>query len=635
VPAFLSPLFLLGAAAAAIPIVLHLLKREPELRVKFAAVKLIMSAPVEQAARRRLREWLLLALRVAALVLLSLAFARPFFEEDPSAASSGVTVVALDTSLSLSAPGRMDRARALAREAIGRAPAGDDVAIVAFADVAQVVALPSADRGLALAAIDRAAAGLGATRYRAGLTAAADLIGAHGGDSARIVVVTDLQESGWDADDRVSMPAFVDLQVLDVGPLATNLAVTRVRPASDDRVVATIRNAGPEPRTVRVRLAVDDVETGETVASIGAQQSAEVTLAGVAGSTAAVSLDDSDGLVADNVRHLVLDTSATPSVLVVTANGDLAREAFYVQQALLAEGTSGAAYNVEGVGAEGLSSWNAVQIDDYSTVILMSTRGLDRQGRELLADFIRRNGSLFVAVGPGVDGEVAADTLGRVLAITVSPDSGSPDAAGGARTLTPADARHPVLRKLGAAGSTLGLVAFQRVANVDGATCQVLARFTTGESALVDCASGGGHALVFASDLNHAWNDFPRHATFVPFLHEVVAYLTGGRTRVGEYLIGNVPPGVEPEPGIATLPPRTSGGTPRLVAVNVDPDESDPARLSADQFQTAVTRSAGASIAQGPAKAQEQEAGQPIWRYALMLMMGMLVMESFVGIRTA
>ena len=33
---FLSPLFLIGAAAAAIPIALHLLKREPEARVQFA-----------------------------------------------------------------------------------------------------------------------------------------------------------------------------------------------------------------------------------------------------------------------------------------------------------------------------------------------------------------------------------------------------------------------------------------------------------------------------------------------------------------------------------------------------------------------------------------------------------------------
>ena len=70
---FLSPLFLVGAGAAAVPIVLHLLKREPVPRVKFAAVKLLKHAPVEDTEKHRLRELLLLALRVAALVLLALA----------------------------------------------------------------------------------------------------------------------------------------------------------------------------------------------------------------------------------------------------------------------------------------------------------------------------------------------------------------------------------------------------------------------------------------------------------------------------------------------------------------------------------------------------------------------------------
>src|SRR5438874_4380834 len=103
--AFLSPIFLAGAAAAAIPLILHLLKREPEPRVKFAAVRLLKNAPVELTEKRRLRELLLLALRVAALVLLALAFARPFFASGAAIGSSGTTIVAIDTSYSLSAPG--------------------------------------------------------------------------------------------------------------------------------------------------------------------------------------------------------------------------------------------------------------------------------------------------------------------------------------------------------------------------------------------------------------------------------------------------------------------------------------------------------------------------------------------------
>src|SRR5207247_8780388 len=126
---FLSPLFLAAAATAAVPIILHLLKREPEPRVKFAAVRLLKNAPVELTEKRHLRELLLLALRIAALVLLALAFARPFFASGAALGASGVTMIAIDASYSMSAPRRMERARELAKEAIARAPAGDRIGV--------------------------------------------------------------------------------------------------------------------------------------------------------------------------------------------------------------------------------------------------------------------------------------------------------------------------------------------------------------------------------------------------------------------------------------------------------------------------------------------------------------------------
>src|SRR5262249_2588060 len=140
--AFLSPFFLFGVVAAAVPIILHLLKREPEPHVKFAAVKLLKHAPVEYTERRRLREILLLALRVLAIALLAVAFARPFRPSIAAEASSGTTIVALDTSYSLSAPGAFERAKALARGAIRSAAPGDLVGVVTFADAPQVVATP-------------------------------------------------------------------------------------------------------------------------------------------------------------------------------------------------------------------------------------------------------------------------------------------------------------------------------------------------------------------------------------------------------------------------------------------------------------------------------------------------------------
>ena len=276
---FLSPLFLLGALSVAIPVVLHLLKREPEARVKFPAVRLLRHAPVENTEKRRIRELLLLALRIAALVLLALAFARPFFTSDAASASGGVTVVALDTSLSLSAPGQFARAKTLAAEAIARAPAGDLVGVVTFAGTARSVAAPTADRALATAAVQAAAPGYGATRYRAALGAASAMIERRGASRATIVVVTDLQASGWDAGDHGSVPESAQVEVADVGAPPPNLAVTAVR-VQGDRLVAAIRNTGAQAREAHVRLAVDGRSVSEGAAPVAPNQVAEIELAG-------------------------------------------------------------------------------------------------------------------------------------------------------------------------------------------------------------------------------------------------------------------------------------------------------------------------------------------------------------------
>src|SRR5712691_2169929 len=284
---FLSPLFLAGAAAAAVPIVLHLLKREPEARMKWAAVRLLKRAPVEHTARRHLRELILLALRVAAYVLLALAFARPFFATGAAVASSSVTIVALDTSYSLSAPGRFERARQLAKEAIARAPMANSVGALTFADQAEIVSRPGGDREMAAAALDRATVGYGATRYRSALSAAAQALAGHRGT---IVVVTDLQETGWDAGDRASVPEGATIEVVDVGTAPPNLSVAAIE-ANGDRVVATIHNAGPRARDARVHLTVDNRPAGDTTVTLAPNQSADATFAGARGAAAKVSVD--------------------------------------------------------------------------------------------------------------------------------------------------------------------------------------------------------------------------------------------------------------------------------------------------------------------------------------------------------
>ena len=90
---FLTPAFLFGALAAVVPFVLHLVRRERLPRVPFSDLRLLRGARIDPARRRRLREFLLPALRVAALVLLALAFARPFVVARPAPGGPATVLV--------------------------------------------------------------------------------------------------------------------------------------------------------------------------------------------------------------------------------------------------------------------------------------------------------------------------------------------------------------------------------------------------------------------------------------------------------------------------------------------------------------------------------------------------------------
>jgi hypothetical protein len=69
--------------------------------------------------------------------------------------------------------------------------------------------------------------------------------------------------------------------------------------------------------------------------------------------------------------------------------------------------------------------------------------------------------------------------------------------------------------------------------------------------------------------------------------------------------------------------------------VNVDPHESDPRRLTPEEFQAALAKVADVADDGGRLPAQEDEDRQAIWRYLLVLMIGMLIVESAVAARIA
>src|SRR5687767_7179431 len=247
---FLYPAFLIGALAAAIPIVLHLLRRDVAPEVPFTAVHLLRRSPLEQTRRRRLRDLLLLAARVAALLLLAAAFARPYLT---ASGGPALEIIAIDRSLSMGAPGRFERAQAEARTAIAAMGRGQRVAVIAFDDRATIVAAPGGP-GEARAAVDVLRPTYGGTRFAPVFERAVELSDR---DEARLLIVSDLQRAGWENDPPATVPSSLQIEVRNVDAIAGNVAVAGLR-RDPDGVRVELRNAGAAPVAGTVRLAVDD-----------------------------------------------------------------------------------------------------------------------------------------------------------------------------------------------------------------------------------------------------------------------------------------------------------------------------------------------------------------------------------------
>ena len=102
---FLAPWALLLAAAAGVPLLLHLLRRRTGDKLDFPAVKYLLRMEREHAREVRLKNLLLMVLRIAIVVALALAAARPVGWLPGVGHAPTAVAIVLDNSLSSAAAG--------------------------------------------------------------------------------------------------------------------------------------------------------------------------------------------------------------------------------------------------------------------------------------------------------------------------------------------------------------------------------------------------------------------------------------------------------------------------------------------------------------------------------------------------
>jgi aerotolerance regulator-like protein/VWA domain-containing protein len=671
---FLTPAFLAGLAALAVPVLVHLTHRPRSETVPFPSLMFLQKIPYRSVRRQSLRHWLLFAMRCLAFAILALAFARPFFGRTGQAATTlagaKVRVVLLDRSFSMGYSGRWARALEAARRAVGEAGPQDRVALVLFDRTPESAGEPSLDRAPVLAALDAARPGFGVTRYGPALRLAQEMLDASNLPAREIVLVTDFQKAGWEGADDVPLPPSTRLTWVDVSDrTASNLAITGVEMERDyesgrERVIASARlvNKGPRPvEGAEVAFDVDGRTVRQQRARLGPNQSATVTFdpfplpPAVARGTVRVT---PDALAQDDTFHFVLAPGGDLPVLALE-NGPPRGRSLYLQRALAIGHRP--RFRVE------LKDVAQLQPDDLGPgmlVVLNDAPPPKGVSAKRLREFVEAGGGLLVVLA---DQSAPAAWPPETAALLPGPFGAPVDrSADWGATLAYVDYGHPVFDLFrGPHSGDFSSARFFRYRKLD-AKDGVLSRFDDGAVALAAKPIGEGRVLVWTSSIDTAWNDLALQPVFLPFLHQLARYSASHTESPASHTVGEaldlsreaalqkdgattlapsgersrLPAGSKglelTEPGFYEV--RASAGGPALqvAAVNVDRAESDLAAMDPEELAGAVThqgRGASATRAEPALTTDEQESRQALWQYLLMAAFLLLATETVLSNR--
>jgi len=579
--AFVHPA-LAGAALATglIPVLVHLINRRRHRRVPWAAMAFLLAARRKSRSRLFLEQWLLLALRVAAIVLLGLALARPYFPASGLAVlgtSRCHRILVVDNSFSMNAPGsgkesRLTAAKRAAQELLGSFQALDGgragVSIVTLAQPAEApIGHAAYDRRIIrtqLAAIEPT---YQATDLEGGLARVIDIIRqspmAQG--NRAVYLITDLAQRDWLTFGKEGGPGpavaqarriaeLADLTVVSVGQgHAPNAAITSLAAESPlvgvaipSRFQVQVTNYGPSvlrsahlrilrgEQMVR-RLPLPTVEPGGAAAM---QFSLLFASAGTYRIAARLESAGDDALEPDDRRYLSVEVRETIPVLMVDGRPGatlLEGQAGYLATALAPRIASADQTLFSPKVITELELGGEV-LQEFDLIALCNVQRLPPEQWRRLEDFVSHGGGLLVFVG---DLPVAEDYNRHgfadgdgLLPCRIGPGVGPvvalDDDRGWGTTLRLDEVVHPLMREFAEApDSGLFLARITKYVRVDPhpVKAQVVLRYQNNDPALVLRSYDDGRVALLTTSANMEWNNLAAKGDYVPLMLNIAAHL--------------------------------------------------------------------------------------------------------------
>lgn len=588
---FLNPMMLLGLLGISLPILVHLLSRKRYDIVHWGAMQFLQ---LGRRTRRRIRleGWLLLAIRMLLIALITFALARPwisggFLSKFISTQSRDVVFI-IDGSYSMGWEGEAATPHSSAIQWIHRfmeeLNSGDTVTIIDAREQPRMVTdSPTHQFELVREKLNQLPPPSGASNLANSVSKAIQTLGKTSNLEREIIVLTDDQAFGWASDDSLLWDQVNDLLQQSAVPIdlwATNIAEEKNQALLSNRrvekltlsrevcvknlpvkITSTIRYDGPEPSLIcPVYFEIDGQRIPEKTQSVKIENHGEAAVEFThrfedEGTHVVSIVLDPDQLPGDDRSDAALNvTSALPVLLVDgTPSFDPTRsEVFFANLALMAPTNRTPWIQTTVIEKEQL---NAEVLKNQAVVILANVESLSETQAGDLIDFVNlQGGGVLIALGDQINAAEYQKLLFHqdgLIPVELKAQATNPGIDFGTLVqISPDSLQTPWLARFrGEYASGLTAARFTHwweVAHNDPAEQapkteeieaetkthsqpSIIAELNNENPLLLLMNHERGRVMLLTSSLDADWTNLPSKPDYVPFLHEAVFELSSGR----------------------------------------------------------------------------------------------------------
>lgn len=544
---FLNSIFLAALAAVIIPLLIHFLSRRRIKIIDFSSLRFLSTMQKSKLRWLKILELLLLLVRMTILGLIALAFARPALTGRHASTHAPVSIVALiDNSPSvehLSSSGIVfDDLKRGVSQIIDMLKPNDEITLIGLSGTATVNG-PYSDFERAREVLQALQPGPSSPDIKSGFEKASEILSHSHNLNREIYIFSDFQTGDWGdgSAENFIKPEFRYFAIRYANADADNVGIVKIdfpsqllAPGEEFDIVADINNYSNKAVKGRlVELFIDGDKRAQTTVDLkpnGSDAAKFTVIPDKPGHHSGYFELEDDDYGPDNRFYFNFEIPSKISALGVAENPEAVRVLYNIL------GRTQTGYiDFQGVN---MSGFNRQNLSNYDVIILNDISALSPANFNSLADYINSGNGLYIILGPHSNLDSYSPFLGDNVGIKAGKEIEALQENGSDSyfSLNQFDYTHPIFKiysPQSRESSEIPLIKLKDFYPLSGGLS--LARVSDDRTVLA--YSDKSPVMVMSFGLDDSSSDIAVHSFVVPFIIRTIEYLASRASASEEYYI--------------------------------------------------------------------------------------------------